>query len=352
MINLVGTSDIIRIVTSAAVALDITAQFVDHTAAAYTPGRQNTIVTTATTTTILSAPAASTQRSLKHLNMNARGGAQTVTVEYFDGTTATRIDAFSVLAGETIEYTDTVGWRVRDANGSLKMTTASTPGCFLRTTLVTATASPFVLLAATRTVRVRLGGGGGQGGGAPVNAASNASSGSGGNSGGVVDFTGAQSGSFVYAIGAAGSGAGAGLAGTAGGATTATVAGVALSASGGPGGQILATGATNGIVQPSAAVTGTGVGAQLISGKRGQVGLRVQTGAAAVTTQGVGGAGADSEFGSGGPEVQAGAAGAVAAGNAATGFGAGGGGAASGSAGAAQVGGVGVGGWMVVEEYT
>jgi hypothetical protein len=123
MIILSGTSDVIRLVTTAAVALDVHASWVDNqtaTATPYTPGRTNTAITTATTTTVLAAPAASTQRQLKKLMANARGGANTVTVEYFDGATAFRQLQVALLTGESIEYEDLAGWAIRDANGVLK----------------------------------------------------------------------------------------------------------------------------------------------------------------------------------------------------------------------------------------
>jgi hypothetical protein len=120
MIVLTGTSDILRVVTSAAAALDVHCSFVDNTAATYTPGRQNTAITTATTTTVLAAPAAATQRGLKKLSAVARGGANTVTVEYFDGSTATRLVSVAPASGETLEYEDAHGWRVLTVDGAAK----------------------------------------------------------------------------------------------------------------------------------------------------------------------------------------------------------------------------------------
>ena len=343
------SSDVLQVVTSSANAVDAISCYSDTTTALFTPGRQSATIAAATTTPLISAPAAGTQRNVTNVRIFARGGANTLTIRYNTGSNFD-LGTFALASGETLEYENGAGWRVLDAAGQLK-TNVSGAGRFLRQTLVTATASPFALLAATTSVRVRLCGGGGGGGGVPVNAVNAASAGSGGNAGGVVDFFTAQTVSFVFAIGAAGT-TGAGAAGGAGGNTTATVGGVALSATGGNGGGVGVTGAVNAQVAPGASVTGSGAGAQLINGQRGDAGQVIQTGAAAATIKAIGGAGANSEFGSGGPAVQAGAAAAAAAGSAAVGFGAGGGGAASGSGGATQAGGAAAGGWMIVWEYS
>lgn len=120
MIVLTTTSDVLRVATSAALALDVHASYVDNTAATYTPGRQNTAITTATTTTVLGAPGAATQRGLKKLSAVARGGANTVTVEYFDGAAATRLVSVALAASETLEYEDAHGWRVLTVDGAMK----------------------------------------------------------------------------------------------------------------------------------------------------------------------------------------------------------------------------------------
>jgi hypothetical protein len=120
MIVLSTTSDIIRVVTSAALALDVHVSFVDNTASSYTPGRQNTAIVTAATTTVAPAPAASTQRGLKEISAVARGGANTVTVEYFDGSVAYRLASVALAAGERLEYEDANGWRVIASDGALK----------------------------------------------------------------------------------------------------------------------------------------------------------------------------------------------------------------------------------------
>jgi len=117
---LTSTSDIARIVTGSAVDIDVQASFVDHTAT--TPfsvaGRTNTKITTATTTTVVAAPGASTQRQIKTLvvrNIHATD-PNVVTVQHYDGTTSVTVFKRTLLAGETIIY-DGAKWITYNATG-------------------------------------------------------------------------------------------------------------------------------------------------------------------------------------------------------------------------------------------
>ncbi len=62
MIILASTSDLIRVVTSHAATIEVHASFVDLNGTTVTPGRTNTLISTATTTTIVGSPGASTVR--------------------------------------------------------------------------------------------------------------------------------------------------------------------------------------------------------------------------------------------------------------------------------------------------
>lgn len=124
MIILATTSDVLRVVTSAAAALDCHLSYITHSTSAYVPARQNAAIASATTTTVLSAPSAGAQSQVKKFTANARGGANTVTVQFFDGTTAFQAVSVALLSGETLEYEDAKGWRVLDASGNVKVTGA------------------------------------------------------------------------------------------------------------------------------------------------------------------------------------------------------------------------------------
>lgn len=119
---LTGTSDIIRVVTGSAADVDVHTSWVDVTTGpTYTVGRTNTTaITTATTTTIVGSPAASTQRSVRHINItNAHASATTtVTVQHYDGTTSEDLMGVSLLPGENLVFTAEGEWRHHNAAGA------------------------------------------------------------------------------------------------------------------------------------------------------------------------------------------------------------------------------------------
>src|SRR5262245_22197632 len=173
MIVLSSTSDIIRIVTAAATTLAVHASFVDNTTTTYVPGRQNTAITTATTPTVVSSPAASTQRHLKHLKITQTGGTPgAITVQHFDGTTSSQLGASVTLATqESIEFNDLGGWSVLDASGNLK-TTGVGSGRLLRAPQVLTAGTSITHPNGTTLIKVRVLGAGGGGTGVAISGAS------------------------------------------------------------------------------------------------------------------------------------------------------------------------------------
>ena len=120
MIILASTSDLIRVVTSHAAQVEVHASFVDLSGTTVTPGRTNTLITTATTTTIVASPAASTVRNIKHLNITNDHASQSciVTVEHSDGTTIIELMSFTLLPGENMIFNEEGRWAHRDAQGA------------------------------------------------------------------------------------------------------------------------------------------------------------------------------------------------------------------------------------------
>lgn len=120
MLNLTSTSDIVRIITAKAAQIEAHTSYVDWNGTAVTPGRANTIITTATTTTIVSSPGASVQRNVKHLNItnDDASASCTVSVEHFDGTNAVELMSFTLLPGENMIFGEEGRWAHRDANGA------------------------------------------------------------------------------------------------------------------------------------------------------------------------------------------------------------------------------------------
>jgi len=112
------TTDKIQVITSAAATLDVNASFIDITNAdppamkGSTSGRQNTAITTATTTDIVAAPAASTVRNVKALNIrNKHASLETdVTVQFNQSSTLFELFKETLAAGEELQFVEGVGF--------------------------------------------------------------------------------------------------------------------------------------------------------------------------------------------------------------------------------------------------
>ena len=102
MIHLADTNDRIRVVTSAAVTVDVSASFSDLETTTVTPGKQLTAITTATTTTVVTEPGASTVRRVHTLFIRNKHATSSVdvTVLYQDNATDYEIHKATLLAGE------------------------------------------------------------------------------------------------------------------------------------------------------------------------------------------------------------------------------------------------------------
>ena len=121
MILLTSTSDILRVVTGAAVStLTVHASYVDNSSGTITPARTNTNITTATTTTVVASPAASTQRNVRTLGItnNSSSASTQVTVQHFDGATSTDLMGVTLLPGENLILSEEGDWTHHDAQGA------------------------------------------------------------------------------------------------------------------------------------------------------------------------------------------------------------------------------------------
>jgi hypothetical protein len=343
MLLLTSTSDKVQLVTTAAVATHVQASWVDNNAGTITPGRLNTIVSTAVTTDIIGVPGASTQRNAKHISVVAVGGAQTCTIQHTDGTTVVQVFKAPLLTGEAIVFTDGNGWQVLDATGAIKNAAAPAAGRYIKTTVYITGSGNHTTDPKTATIFVRLVGGGGGGGGGSSVAVSAACAGGGGG-GGYAEktFTVSPSTAYAYVCGALGTaGANTGGNGGNGGNSTFIVGGTTVTANGGTGG----TGQTGGTSEVGAG--GGAGGAISTNGDLNGAGYPGEEGWRRSGTVGWSGNGGSSIFGRGGAGLLAGAAG-----NAGVGPGAGGGGALVLNGGAAALGGAGIAGCVIVDEYT
>lgn len=121
MLLLTSTSDLVRVITGAAADIEVHASYVDLNAGVVTPGRTNTAsITTATTTTVVGSPAASTQRNLKHLNItnNHASASCVVTIDHTDGTNPVELFSVILLAGENVIFGEDGRWIHSDAQGA------------------------------------------------------------------------------------------------------------------------------------------------------------------------------------------------------------------------------------------
>lgn len=121
MLLLTSTSDVVQVVTSAAVSsIEVHASYVDISGTTVTPGRKNTIITTATTTVAVQSPGVDTYRNLKgmYITNNSVGTNCTVAVRHSDGTNTVELMEFILLPGENMTFNEEGGWRHRDQSGA------------------------------------------------------------------------------------------------------------------------------------------------------------------------------------------------------------------------------------------
>jgi hypothetical protein len=121
MIALTATNQILELNTSSTSNIDVIVSFTDHTTTGGTLGTQDALITTATNTTILSAPASSTQRQVKMISINNTSSTtNTVIVKKDVGGTEYDIIRAVLSENERLEYTDMLGWEVYANSGGRK----------------------------------------------------------------------------------------------------------------------------------------------------------------------------------------------------------------------------------------
>lgn len=124
MLLLASTSDIIRVVTGSAVSTqEVHASYVDLSGGTVTPGRTNTAITTATTTTVVASPSSNTYRTVKTLTIrnSHASSSNDITIEHYDGTTAIDLLKVTLAAGECLQYHEGAGFWFTDALGRQKV---------------------------------------------------------------------------------------------------------------------------------------------------------------------------------------------------------------------------------------
>jgi hypothetical protein len=129
MILLTGASDVLRVITSSTANIDVVVGFADYATGTVTPARSLTTIASATTTTIVAAPGASIQRTIRFMSIRNRHAstANTITLQLFDGTTAFQIHNIALAAGEALIYDEANGFTYLSSLG-LPRTSEATGG--------------------------------------------------------------------------------------------------------------------------------------------------------------------------------------------------------------------------------
>lgn len=116
--TILESTDALELTTSTTAGIDYTASYADHTSSAFTPGKSAGAISTATTTTLVSAPAASTTRQLKELTLRntSTTTSNTLVLQRDVSATDRTMAGFSLGPGE---------WMDMDANGTISFYTAA-----------------------------------------------------------------------------------------------------------------------------------------------------------------------------------------------------------------------------------
>ena len=129
MILLTATTHILEVQTSSTALINWQSSWVDITSTTFVPDSTQGIIASATTTTVVSAPAASTQRQLKALSIFNNGTiANVITIKKDVSGTEYIVAKFTLLAGYFIEYTEVDGFKLKDNAGRIVVTNAQNTG--------------------------------------------------------------------------------------------------------------------------------------------------------------------------------------------------------------------------------
>jgi len=123
VILLASTSDELRLVTASASTVDVVATWSDLASGAVTDGRTNTLVSTATTTTIVGSPAASTYRSIKNVtirNRSTTAACRITVIHRASGPVDVEMLEVLLMPQDSLIYTEHDAWRyMRGPYGTL-----------------------------------------------------------------------------------------------------------------------------------------------------------------------------------------------------------------------------------------
>lgn len=125
-LNLSATTHILEVTTTGAGSVHVEVSFTDDLAGVRTGGSQTTAIASATTTTVCSAPAASTVRFIDEMTVQAVAGNGVTVKKDVSATETTLIGSLTLAAGERAQFVSARGWRVFNADGSEKVGATTT----------------------------------------------------------------------------------------------------------------------------------------------------------------------------------------------------------------------------------
>lgn len=114
-----GTSQSLTVVTSTSAAIDYVVSYVDYTSTTVTPGVAQGAITSATTTTWVSAPAASTQRQLRRGTFRNKSTTASNVLTFRKTVSATAYEMYraSLGPGESVRVEGDGDWTLWDSAG-------------------------------------------------------------------------------------------------------------------------------------------------------------------------------------------------------------------------------------------
>jgi len=119
MLLLTSTTDVIQIVATDATKLEIHASYADNASGVVTPGRQNIVVTTSGTATVVTAPGEGVERNIRTMVVrnDDPSSSNNVRVEHTNGIATVTLWYGNLSAGEEAILSQEGTWHSYDLSG-------------------------------------------------------------------------------------------------------------------------------------------------------------------------------------------------------------------------------------------
>jgi len=119
----------LELITSSTAEIDVSVSYID-TDTSFAPKESNSIINTAGTTTILSAPTSNHHHGAKNISICNVSAAtsNTVTVQLNANGTLITLAKATLAGGESLQWSDGSGWYAMDATGRVKVTATERVG--------------------------------------------------------------------------------------------------------------------------------------------------------------------------------------------------------------------------------